>query len=122
MRTKKLILAAAAVSAFASSGSALAMQAASINRDAMLEPTSMAVTDAKLPISSAIAEAEKDTGGSAVDALLMSRGEKPVYLISLQDPTDRGIVDVLVNAENGQVYGNPAPMMVRNFEPSDSGV
>jgi hypothetical protein len=54
--------------------------------------------------------------------LFSNPGGDPVYLISLQDATGRGIIDVQVDAKTGQMYGDQGPMKLQNYEPQDSGV
>lgn len=122
MRANRLILATLAASTLAMSGAALAMNTIPDNRDPVLESSSGALENAKVPIAGAIQEAESRTGGDAVNALLFANSGDPVYLISLQDATGRGIIDVQVDAKTGQLYGDKGPMRLRNYEPQDSGV
>ena len=123
MRAHKLILATLAVSAVAISGAALAAtQMIPDNRDPVLESSSAALENAKITLPQAIKEAESNTGGDAVNALLFANSGDPVYLISLQDATGRGIIDVQVDAVTGQMYGDKGPMQMQKLEPQDSGV
>lgn len=123
MRAHKLILATLAVSAVAISGAALAAtQMIPDNRDPVLESSSAALENAKITLPQAIKEAESSTGGDAVNALLFANSGDPVYLISLQDATGRGIIDVQVDAVTGQMYGDKGPMQMQKLEPQDSGV
>jgi len=122
MRANKFILATLAVSAVAISGAALAAtQTIPDNRDPVLESSSAALENAKVTLPQAIKEAENRTGGDAVNALLFANSGDPVYLISLQDATGRGIIDVQVDAVTGQMYGDKGPMQMRKLEPQDSG-
>jgi uncharacterized membrane protein YkoI len=122
MRANKLILATLAVSTFAMGGAALATQTVPDNRNPVLNSADAALANAKVPIADAIQEAENRTGGDALNALLFSNpGGDPVYLISLQDSTGRGIIDVQVDAKTGQMYGDKGPMDIQNYEPQDSG-
>lgn len=125
MRANKLILAMLAVSTIGISGAALAMNAepntVPDNQNPVLDSASAALVNAKVPIATAIQEAQKSTGGDAVNALLFENSGDPIYLISLQDATGRGIIDVQVDAKTGQVYGEKGPMKMTNLEPQDSG-
>lgn len=121
MRANKLILATLAASTLAMSGAALAMQTIPDNHDPVLESSSAALENANVTLPQAIQEAESRTGGDAVNALLFANSGDPVYLISLQDATGRGIIDVQVDAVTGQMYGDKRPMQMKYLEPQDSG-
>lgn len=114
MRANKLILAALAASAFAVSTTALAQPAFPGNGDPMSNSVRMAVQNAKISMPKAILKAEKKTGGTAIEAKLFSAAGGPVYLISLQDPAGHGVIDVKVDAENGQVFGEPEKMHIED--------
>ena len=123
MRANKLILATLALSTFAIGGAALAaVQTIPDNRDPVLESAGGALENAKVTLPQAIQEAENRTGGDAVNALLFTNSGDPVYLISLQDASGRGIIDVQVDAVTGQMYGDKGPMDMQKLEPQDSGV
>lgn len=124
MRPNRTILALLAVSAFAVSGWALAgVQTYPDNHDPVLTTAAAALSNANVSLAGAIREARERTGGYPVNALLFSNpGGDPVYLISLQDATGRGIIDVQVDAATGQVFGDPGPMRIEDYEPYDSGV
>lgn len=114
MRVNKLIMVALAASTFAVSGAALAQQSMPGNGNPLPKSVLMAVKHAKISMSKAIAEAEKDTGGKAVAARLISEPGGPIYLISCKNPEGPGAIDVKVDAIKGQVFGEPEKMHIEN--------
>jgi uncharacterized membrane protein YkoI len=122
MRTKKLILTTLAASAFAISGSGLAEQTVPDNRDRMPASPGMAVSNADISMSNAITRVENKIGGSAVEARLFSAADGPVYLISLENPDGRGVIDVQVDADTGTISQEPDPMLMKEFVKHRSGV
>ena len=82
----------------------------------------MVVSNADVSMPGAILRAESELGGNAVEARLFSSADGPVYLISLEDPDGRGVIDVQVDANTGKVSGEPDPMLMKEFVKHRSGV
>lgn len=122
MRMKKLMLTMLATSAFTLSAPGLAQQTVPDNRDRMPASPGMVVSNADISMPGAILRAESELGGNAVEARLFSSPDGPVYLISLEDPNGRGVVDVQVDANTGKVSGEPDPMLMKEFVKHRSGV
>ena len=122
MRMKRLMLTTLAAAALTASGSALAQQAVPDNRDRMPAPPGMVVSNADISMSSAITRAENEIGGSAVNATLFSGADGPVYMISLENPDGRGVIDVQVDANTGTVSDEPDPMLMKEYVKHRSGV
>ncbi len=122
MRMKKLMLTALAASAFTVSGAGLAQQTVPDDRDRMPASPGMAVSNADVSMSNAITMAENKIGGSAVEARLFSGVDGPVYLIALENPDGRGVIDVQVDANTGMVSDEPDPMLMKEFVKHRSGV
>lgn len=122
MRMKKLMLTTLAATAFAVSGAGLAQQTVPDNRDRMPASPGMAVSNVDVTMPGAILRAESELGGKAVDARLYSSPDGSVYMISLEDPDGRGVVDVQVDADTGKVTDEPDPMLLKDFVKHRSGV
>lgn len=119
MKAKKFVLAALTVPALALSGAALALPAVPGNGDPLPGSVRMAIQNAKVSLPTAILKAEKQTGGTAIDASLFAGTGGPVYLISLEDPAGRGVIDVKVDAQSGQVFGGPEKMHIEDASQRD---
>ena len=117
MIMKKLLLTALAVPAFTLSGTALALPAIPGNGDPLPPSVRIAIQHARISMPQAIRKAEKQTGGKAIEAKLFSAAGGPVYLISLEDPKSPGVIDVKVDAVNGQVFGGPEKMHIEDAAP-----
>ena len=122
MRLKKLIVTTLAASAITVSGSGLAQQTVPDNRDRMPASPGMVVSNADITMPGAILRAESELGGNAVEARLFSSPDGPVYLISLENPNGRGVIDVQVDANTGKVTDEPDPMLMKEFIKHRSGV
>jgi len=122
MRMKKLMLTALAASAFTVSGSGLAQQTVPDDRDRMPASPGMVVSNADVSMASAINKAENKIGGSAVEARLFSSPDGPAYMISLENPNGRGVIDVQVDANTGAVSDEPDPMLLKEYVKHRSGV
>lgn len=122
MRTKKLMLTTLAATALTLSGSGLAQQTVPDNRDRMPASVGMATSNADITMPGAILRAESQLGGNAVEARLFSSPDGPVYMISLENPDGRGVMDVQVDANTGTVTDEPDPMLMKEFVKHRSGV
>lgn len=122
MRMSKLMLTTLAATAFTVSGSGLAQQTVPDNRDRMPASPGMVVSNADISMPDAISKAESEVGGNAVDAKLFSGADGPVYMISLENPDGRGVIDVQVDANTGTVSHEPDPMLMKEFVKHRSGV
>ena len=122
MRMKRLMLTTLAATAFTLSGSGLAQQTVPDNRDRMPASPGIDVANADISMSTAITRAENEIGGSAVEAQLFSGADGPVYMISLENPDGRGVIDVQVDANTGTISGKPDPMLMKEFVKHRSGV
>ena len=71
---------------------------------------------------SAILKAERKIGGAAVEARLFSGPAGPVYMIALENPNGRGVIDVQIDADTGTMADRPDPMLLKEFTKSRSGV
>ena len=122
MKLKNHVLAVLSALALFVSGAGLAQQTVPDNRDRMPAPVGMAVSNADIPMADAIVKAEKEIGGGAVEAKLFSAPNGPVYMISLENPDGRGVIDVQVDANTGKISGEPDPMLMKEFLKHRSGV
>lgn len=122
MRMSKLMLTTLAATAFTVSGSGLAQQTVPDNRDRMPASPGMVVSNSDISMPGAILRAESELGGKAVHAQLYSSADGPVYLISLEDPNGRGVMDVQVDANTGTVSDEPDPMLMKDYVKHRSGV
>jgi uncharacterized membrane protein YkoI len=119
---KRLMVTTLAAFAFAVSGAGLAQQTIPDNRDRMPASPGMAVSNANITMPGAILRAESEVGGKAVEARLFSSPDGSVYMISLEDPNGRGVIDVEVDADTGMVSDEPDPMVLKEFVKHRSGV
>jgi uncharacterized membrane protein YkoI len=122
MRMKKLMVTTLAATAFTVSGSGLAQQTVPDNRDRMPASPGMVVSNADISMPGAILRAESALGGNAVHAQLFSSADGPAYLITLENPDGRGVMDVQVDANTGAVTDEPDPMLMKEYVKHGSGV
>ncbi len=122
MKTKRYLLTACAAGALLAGGLASAAQTVPDERARMSAPVGMVTSNVNVPMSSAILRAEARFGGPAVKAQLVSAANGPAYLIAVENPDGRGVIDMQIDADTGKIAPRPDPMLLKEFTSHRSGV